>query len=221
MSASTSRETSPEPLGRHPILDLGELTPRTREVAETLVSMADTEKAQQALETLRLQQQQLQLEREREQREHEIKMAELKAQHERERLEIQREHLQLERERLQLRENFGADHQRSSRDDPKLCKYEEGEDIDVYLRTFEMVMSSNSIAPEQWVAKLAPKLSGRAREAYSRLTSDQAMDYDQVKKAILRRYELTAEAYRKKFRNTRRQDDTFAEWSVKLTMFLE
>ena len=33
----------------------------------------------------------------------------------------------------------------SSKDDPKLAKFEEGEDIEVYLRTFEMVMSSNCI----------------------------------------------------------------------------
>jgi hypothetical protein len=47
-------------------------------------------------------------------------------------------------------------------------------------------------------------------------------EYIKVKKAILKRYELTSEAYQRKFRNSRRAaDETFAEWSVRLTRYVD
>ena len=46
--------------------------------------------------------------------------------------------------------------------------------------------------------------------------------YIKVKKTILKRYELTSEAYRRKFRNSRRAaDETLAEWIVRLTRYVD
>ena len=54
------------------------------------------------------------------------------------------------------------------------------------------------------------------------LTVCQVDRYIKVKKAILKRYELTSEAYRRKFRNSRRAaDETLAEWSVRLTRYVD
>ena len=54
------------------------------------------------------------------------------------------------------------------------------------------------------------------------MDKDESKIYDKVKKAVLRRYELTSEAYRKKFRTSKRLDDeTYAEWSVRLTRYLD
>ena len=49
-------------------------------------------------------------------------------------------------------------------------------------------------------------LTGKAQVAYSALSADDSSDYDKVKKAVLRAYELVPEAYRQKFRNLRKDD---------------
>lgn len=46
-------------------------------------------------------------------------------------------------------------------------------------------------------------LSGKALEAYSKLSDEDSDDYDVIKRAILKRYELTAEAYPEKSRQCR------------------
>jgi len=64
-------------------------------------------------------------------------------------------------------------------------------------------------------------LSGKALEAYSRLSDFESRDYDQIKAAILTRYELTAETYREKFRVSKQgQDESFKEYNVRMENFL-
>ena len=46
---------------------------------------------------------------------------------------------------------------------------------------------------------------GKAREIYSSLSIGQCHDYEVVKQEVLKVYELVPEAYRQKFRNTRKQ----------------
>ena len=47
---------------------------------------------------------------------------------------------------------------------------------------------------------LQSTLVGKAREAYSALSVDQSSEYNTVKAAVLKAYELIPEAYRQKFR---------------------
>ena len=49
-----------------------------------------------------------------------------------------------------------------------------------------------------WTLLLQSVLVGRAQEAYSALSTEDSKDYEKVKGAILRTYELVPEAYRKK-----------------------
>ena len=59
-------------------------------------------------------------------------------------------------------------------------------------------------------------------EAYGRMSPEESDDYDKVKNAILQRYQLTGEAYRKKFRNCKQQiDETFKEWSVRAANYAD
>lgn len=47
---------------------------------------------------------------------------------------------------------------------------------------------------------LVPYLTGKARSAYVAMDMDRAMDYDRVKEAILNKYEINEEVYRRRFR---------------------
>ena len=56
---------------------------------------------------------------------------------------------------------------------------------------------------EKWAYKLAPKLVGKAQQAYAGLTVADAGDYEKLKSAILRRYDITEDSYRQRFRAPR------------------
>ncbi|CAC5371238.1 unnamed protein product [Mytilus coruscus] len=55
---------------------------------------------------------------------------------------------------------------------------------------------------------------GKAAEIYSALSSDNSSDYDEVKKEVLKAYELVPEAYRQKFRSYKKFDSqTYVEFA--------
>ena len=82
----------------------------------------------------------------------------------------------------------------------RVTKLTDRDDIEAYLTTFERLMSAYSVPKDRWIFKLAPQLSGRAQQAYAALTAEEALSYDGVKAAILRRYDITEETYRQRFR---------------------
>ena len=57
-----------------------------------------------------------------------------------------------------------------------------------------------------WVLLLQSVLVGKAQEIYGSLSVEQSSNYEHVKEAILKAYELVPEAYRKKFRNYLKYD---------------
>ena len=46
-----------------------------------------------------------------------------------------------------------------------------------------------------WVFKLASQLTGKAQQVYASLSTNQAAQYSEVKKAILRRFNISEETY--------------------------
>ena len=74
-----------------------------------------------------------------------------------------------------------------------LAKFTEGDDVDVFLTTFERVMNGYKIPEGRWAIQLAPQLSGKAQQAYASLSAEAAANYQEVKKAILRRYDVCEE----------------------------
>ena len=59
---------------------------------------------------------------------------------------------------------------------------------------------------ESWVLLLQSVLVGKAQEIYGSLSVEQSSNYEHVKEAILKAYELVPEAYRQKFRNYLKYD---------------
>ncbi len=156
---------------------------------------------------------------------------ELEAKRERERMdqEAQRERERMEREREQIEREFEQETRRlqfeleakkidsqttiettsrtnipaSSRDKIKLSFLEDKDDIETFLSHFERVAHINKWGEEEWGARLAPLLKGKAREAYVTLPVEESNDYEAIKNALLKRYRLTAQTYRQKFRSAR------------------
>ena len=82
-----------------------------------------------------------------------------------------------------------------------LTQFNEGEDIEAYLTRFERLMTVYEIAENRWAIKLVPQLAGSAQEVYAVLSKADAADYKEVKKAILKHYDIGEEIYRQRFRS--------------------
>ncbi|XP_072554203.1 uncharacterized protein [Paramormyrops kingsleyae] len=79
-------------------------------------------------------------------------------------------------------------------------KFEEGDDVEQYLVTFERLATAYRWPKEDWAVHLVPYLSGKARSAYVAMDFSEAMHYDSVGGAILAKYEINEEMYRQRFR---------------------
>ena len=79
-------------------------------------------------------------------------------------------------------------------------------EADKYFAHFEKVADSLNWPKESWVLLLQSVLVGKAQEIYGSLSVEQSSNYEHVKEAILKAYELVPEAYRQKFRNYLKYD---------------
>ena len=99
--------------------------------------------------------------------------------------------------------------------DVKLVPLSAKDDIEVYLVTFERIMVAHEIRKDQWPYQLAPQLTGKAQLAFAAMPSTEAKDYDAIKAAVLGRYDVNEETYRRRFCSaTKQQDETYWEQSI-------
>ena len=69
-------------------------------------------------------------------------------------------------------------------------------DVEKYFQHFEKVAVSLEWPKKMWPVLLQSALKGKAQEAYSFLCEEESFDYERVKMAILKAYELVPEVYR-------------------------
>lgn len=87
-------------------------------------------------------------------------------------------------------------------------------EVDSYFAAFERIAISLNWPEEVWSLLLQCRLVGKAMEVFSTLPLEESMQYETVKTAILRAYELVPEAYRQKFRGHRKSSSqTFVEFA--------
>lgn len=73
-------------------------------------------------------------------------------------------------------------------------------EVDSYFVTFERVAGKLGWPKEMWALLLQCSLTGKAQEVCSALPIESSLDYDIIKAAVLRAFELVPEADRQKFR---------------------
>ena len=85
---------------------------------------------------------------------------------------------------------------------PKIPPFEDGkDDMDSYLRRFERYAGVQKWPKPTWATHLSALLKGRALDVYALLPSEYALDYDFLKDALLKRYDLTEDGFKRKFRS--------------------
>ena len=133
--------------------------------------------------------------RSEEKAEFEVKMQLLEEQIELERLKANNNNRNASRETLGANEKA-----RMARPIIELpCFDEETDKIDYYLVHFERVASYEGWDIASYPMYLNTLLTGKAREVYCRLPLALANDYRYLKKALLAKYQLTVDDYRRKF----------------------
>ena len=73
--------------------------------------------------------------------------------------------------------------------------------MEAFLTAFERAVEAHNVDSSQWAALLAPQLTGKALQAYAAMSNDEAKDYQQVKEAIFRQYDINEETYRRRLRS--------------------
>ena len=141
--------------------------------------------------------------REARQQPQEIKELQAEAELQRQKIEVeeaQRRH-ELEMRHLELEQTHqGPVAQTPTEDRAKTPKPPYGkDDLDAYLQQFEWSATTARWDRNSWAIMFSTLLSGRALEVYSdRLSEVAAIDYDQMKLALMKRYDLTEDGYQRK-----------------------
>ena len=63
--------------------------------------------------------------------------------------------------------------------------------MEAYLTTFERMMEAFQVDKAKWAYLLAPQLTGKAQQAYAAMALQEAREYEDLKKAILKRYNIS------------------------------
>ena len=104
----------------------------------------------------------------------------------------------------------------------KLPSFSDGHDkLDSYLQRFERFAKSCECKEDEWATYLSASLTGKALNTYSRLSDADAGSNARLKSALLKRYNLTEECYKTKFRRVRpEQNETPLQFVVRLRCYL-
>ena len=133
-------------------------------------------------------------------------------------MELQRNKMELEKIKIQqetrLREvDLAIRGRKESHDSFEVTKqarlvpkFEEA-NVDGYFAHFERTALNLGWPKECWSMLLQTVLTGKAQRAYATLPTENCTDYDLVKAAVLKSFELVPEAYRQKFRTQRKTEN--------------
>ena len=162
--------------------------------------LCELEKAKLALEQDRINSQQFQ-----QQRDYEFKCQLQDRQHEDE-LEI----LEAQKALTQLRETIKAKA-------PKIPALNEGKDeMDSYILTFERYATVQKWEPDTW----ATGLSALSQDVYALMPKEDALKYDKLKVALLKRYALTEEGFKRKYKKCRPENgETFQQFTTRMKSY--
>ena len=166
--------------------------------------LCDMEKAKLALEQDRINSQRFQ-----QQRDYEFKCQLQDRQH-----EDELERLEAQKALTQPRETIKAKA-------PKIPAFNEGKDeMDSYLLRFERYATAQKWEPDTWATGLSALLQGKALDVYALMPKEDALNYDKLKVALLKRYELTEEGFKRKYKKCRPENgETFQQFTTRMKSY--
>ena len=142
--------------------------------------------------------------------ERERREADMRMERERREAEVEMRKIAMEEERMRIEAGQNTDSRRTSTSGngfsarvPRLPVFHDNKDnIGAYIERFERFATTHHWPRETWASSLSALITDKALEVYSRLSADEADDFDVLKKALLDRYNLNAEGFRMKLRDS-------------------
>jgi len=99
---------------------------------------------------------------------------------------------------------------------------EERDFIDSYLGRFECFAESQKWNKSHWAMYLSALLKGQALDVFSMMPAEQANDHDKLKDALLKRYLLPADGFKRRFRSAKPETgETLSQFLTRLDNYLE
>ena len=93
--------------------------------------------------------------------------------------------------------------------------------MDAFLHRFEIYAETQGWKKDRWAVYLSALLKGRALEVYSRLPVKDAQDYDVLKDALLKRFNLTEEGFKQKLKTAKPEtNEAPAQFIARLESYL-
>lgn len=103
---------------------------------------------------------------------------------------------------------------------PTLQKMSPSDDVENYLAAFERIATQQQWEKDIWPTQLAGLLAGRPLDAFARLSTEDATNYDLVKAAILEECDLDPEGHRRRLRQEKlKQDESVKSFTQRLSRF--
>ena len=189
------------------------------------IAKAEIEKAKVEKEKTKVEKD-AEIERAKVEKDAELEKAKLKKETDIEQQKLEQE-FRLQQQKQQLEHDKTTDKKtkesKSVGKSPKLPMFVDGtDDIDSYLERFERFAKIQNWDPNDWAIMLSALLSGTALDVYARLSSTEAVDYDIVKGALLKRYNLTEEGFRSKFRTSNPdQGENPSQFITRIRMYMK
>ena len=218
---------------------------REREISERQAQEERERSERQAQEEREKSERQAQEERERIREEREFRLQQAREEHKRQlEMEDKKEQLAISEHKRKM-EELEMDHQfqslaaershKSSLDSthliethksvkgPKIPPFNESKDnIDAYIQRFERYAVVQHWNRDNWGSHLSALLTGKALDVFARLPPSSALDYEELKKALYKRFEMTEDGFRKKFRTLKLDgNETFSQFSTRLDNYIE
>ena len=117
----------------------------------------------------------------------------------------------------------GIVHQYKGFKGPKMPAFDEAkDDLDSYIQQFERYAEVQKWNAKDRAVFLSALLRGKALDVYSRLPVEDAMNYDTLKMTLLKRFQLTEDGFKEKFRTAHpKVGESPLQFIVRLSSFLE
>ncbi|KAM7313406.1 axoneme-associated protein mst101(2)-like [Ixodes scapularis] len=157
---------------------------------------------------------------EREAEERRREAAELKAKEEHE-AAVEMKRLELEMKRLEMNQAVrGVSYPgevKALKIKDLMQPFKVGEDIGLFLVNFERTCDRIGWSRDTWPQLLLTFLPCEAAQVVARLSPEEAADYDAVKLGLQKKYRLSTEAFRQRFRGARKKtEESYIEFAYNL-----
>ena len=126
-----------------------------------------------------------------------------------------------ELERLEAQKALTQPRETIKAKSPKILAFNEGKDeMDSYLLRFERYATAQKWEPDTWATGMSALLQGKALDVYALIPKEDALNYDKLKVALLKRYELTEEGFKRKYKKCRPENgETFQQFTTRMKSY--